>query len=201
MSKKTLIIIIAVLAVILLAGIVAIFVLPDPAAPNTGDDLISSEPAQTGEPAQQPGVENVPTATDDTGAETVADPTQKPDATAPTKNPAKPTDPTKPINSQKPTDPTKPTKPQPTEPKPTEPTEPGPLIPGMEEVEVPDSDKVTYEEYYAMSADEQASFINSFESIDAFFAWHTKAKEEYENARIEIDGSTPIDLEEILGGN
>ncbi|MBR4109313.1 MAG: hypothetical protein IKK41_03215 [Oscillospiraceae bacterium] len=68
-------------------------------------------------------------------------------------------------------------------------------------VSVPPADKMTYVVYNAMSADEQLAFINSFESIDAFFVWYNTAKEEYNNNLIEIDGSTPIDLEEVIGSN
>ena len=68
-------------------------------------------------------------------------------------------------------------------------------------VSVPPADKMTYVAYNAMSADEQLAFINSFESIDAFFVWYNAAKEEYNNNLIEIDGSTPIDLGEIVGSN
>lgn len=66
-------------------------------------------------------------------------------------------------------------------------------------VSVPVPDKVTYLDYYSMSADEQLAFINSFESIDAFFDWHTDAKKIYQDSMIEIDGTTPIDLDELFG--
>ena len=204
MSKKTLIIIIAILAVVLVAGIVAIFVLPDPAAPGAADDLISNEPANAQEPdasVQETDAAGEPVETDVPAVDAPRDTGGVNDPTSPTQNPgtADPTAPTKNNTVSNPTNPTKPQ--QSTTPQPTEPEVTGPLVPGMEEVEVPDSGEVTYEEYYAMSADEQASFINSFESYEAFFAWHTAAKEAYESGRIEIDGTTPIDLGEILGGN
>lgn len=64
---------------------------------------------------------------------------------------------------------------------PTAPTEP-------EATNPPAGTGVTYLDYYAMSADEQQLFIDSFGSLDAFFAWHTAAKEEYESGRTPIDG-------------
>lgn len=39
---------------------------------------------------------------------------------------------------------------------------------------------MTYEQYNALSAAEQEEFFNSFETIEDFFAWYNKAKEEYE---------------------
>lgn len=49
-----------------------------------------------------------------------------------------------------------------------------------------------YIDYYNMSADEQQKFIDSFDSIEAFFEWHTVAKQAYEDNRTPIDGSKPI---------
>ena len=56
----------------------------------------------------------------------------------------------------------------------------------------PNSLAQAYQDYYNMSAEEQQNFINSFESIEAFFAWHTAAKQAYEDNRTPIDGSKPI---------
>ena len=49
-----------------------------------------------------------------------------------------------------------------------------------------------YINYYNMSGEEQQNFIDSFGSIEAFFTWHTAAKQAYENNRTPIDGSKPI---------
>ena len=75
-------------------------------------------------------------------------------------------------------------------------TEDTALIPGMPEVEMPvdDDGKVTYEEYHAMSGEQQAAFINTFESYDAFFEWYNAAEQEYKDNMKPIDGSTPIEL-------
>jgi len=74
-------------------------------------------------------------------------------------------------------------------------------VPNVPDVTVPESDQMTYETYANMSAEEQMAFFDSFESVDAFFDWYNAARKEYEDSFIEIDGSTPIDLDEILGGN
>lgn len=49
-----------------------------------------------------------------------------------------------------------------------------------------------YIAYYNMSAEEQQAFIASFDSIEAFFQWHTAAKQAYEDSRTPIDGSIPL---------
>lgn len=196
MSKKTLIIIIAVLAVVLVAGIVAIFVLPDPVAP---DDAVSSMPTEqeTGEAVQETDAVGEPVepelpAGDDTPVATAGEdsvtPTKKPDAVDPT-SPTKDTTGTI----------TKPTTPRPTEPEETEPEKP--YFPEATGTPAPEKDEVTYLEYHEMSATEQKAFINTFESYDAFFEWHDAAKKAYEDSLIEIDGSTPVDMEDFAGGD
>ena len=82
---------------------------------------------------------------------------------------------------------------------PTEET--GPLFPEATNVSAPESDEITYLDYHNMSADEQKAFINTFASVADFVAWHAAAKKEYEDSLIEYDGSTPVDAEEIFGGN
>ncbi len=66
-------------------------------------------------------------------------------------------------------------------------------------VSVPTVDEITYLDYNSMSADEQLAFINSFDSKTDFVSWYNTAKQEYYDSMIEIDGSTPIDLGEIIG--
>ena len=56
----------------------------------------------------------------------------------------------------------------------------------------PNADADAYLAYYEMSAAEQQAFIDSFGSLDAFFAWHTAAKAAYEAERTPIDGSPII---------
>ena len=96
------------------------------------------------------------------------------------------------------------TQPDATEPSATEePTEPTatttPTEPQVETTEPvatePTTQKVTYEDYYyKFTAEEQLAFINSFESIEAFFEWNTAAKEEYENNMKPINPDGSIDL-------
>lgn len=59
-----------------------------------------------------------------------------------------------------------------------------------------------YEWYNSLSGDEQMAFMESFDSVPAFFEWYNAAKEEHEkqNPSIEI-GDDVIDLGEIIGGN
>ena len=62
---------------------------------------------------------------------------------------------------------------------------------------------LSYEEYMAMSGENQKAYMNSFDDIDDFFDWFdaAKAKYEEENPSIEIDGDGVIDFEEIFGEN
>ena len=57
---------------------------------------------------------------------------------------------------------------------------------------------LTYESYEAMTEEQQIAFMETFESIEAFFEWYNTAKAEYEtqNPGIEIDDGI-IDLDKI----
>lgn len=57
---------------------------------------------------------------------------------------------------------------------------------------VPNS--TAYEQYNSMSGVDQIAFMNSFDSIEAFFAWLNAAQADYEatNPAIEITGETVI---------
>ena len=94
---------------------------------------------------------------------------------------------------------TEPTTTPTTEPKETEPDKP--YFPEATGTPAPEKGEVTYLEYHAMTATEQKAFINTFESYDAFFEWHDAAKKAYEDSLIEIDGTTPVDFGDIVGGN
>ena len=50
----------------------------------------------------------------------------------------------------------------------------------------------SYMWYHSLSGDQQMEFINSFNSIEAFIAWHTAAFEAYQDSLIEYDGSSVI---------
>lgn len=63
-----------------------------------------------------------------------------------------------------------------------------------------DPASMDYAKFQAMSPAEQQAFVESFESIDAFFEWYNAAKEAYEAANPPIDiGSGNIDLDDIIG--
>lgn len=59
-----------------------------------------------------------------------------------------------------------------------------------------DPAKMDYETFRAMTGAEQRAFQESFESIEAFFAWYNAAKEAYEkeNPPIEIGGDGVVTL-------
>jgi flagellar basal body-associated protein FliL len=58
--------------------------------------------------------------------------------------------------------------------------------------------EMTYEEYNALSAEEQEAYFNSFDTIEDFFAWYNKAKAEYEASQdyTEIGGDGNLDIGE-----
>lgn len=60
----------------------------------------------------------------------------------------------------------------------------------VEEIGTVVAEKTEYEKLMEMSGEEQQEFMESFESLDAFFAWLETAKAEYEakNPGIEIGG-------------
>lgn len=93
------------------------------------------------------------------------------------------------------------TEPEETE-EPTEPaTEPSESATDPSEPEATEDDgEMTYEKYMSLSAAEQYAFMNSFESIDAFFEWFNAAKAAYEASRNEIEiGDGSFDLGELGG--
>lgn len=179
MNRKALYAIIIVLALVLIAGIVFIAVMsnsgtPVQSIPDTPQSNAADQPADSPNAVVTPDQPDAPQTGDEpvTGGDTVVKPN---DETQPTE--AAPTE-------------------QPTE-KPTEePT--GPLIPDAPEVEsVPEKDTLTYQEYHALSGEEQAAFINTFASYEAFFEWYNAAEKEYNDSRIPIEEDGKIDL----GGN
>lgn len=89
-------------------------------------------------------------------------------------------------------EPSKPTTPAPTNPAPTEPTLPD-VYPY----------NVTWEEYNAMTEQEQIAFYKDFKNHKEYKAWYSAAKAAYEETRIELeigeDGK--IDLSPITGKN
>lgn len=69
--------------------------------------------------------------------------------------------------------------------------------PAEKNPDTPAKETTEYEKYLAMSGQQQKAFMESFDSIEAFFEWLNEAKAEYEaaNPAIEID-DVVIDLGE-----
>ena len=166
--------------------------------PGLEDSIFEDEPEETTK-ATQAAEETKPTQPKPTEPK----PTQ-PKPTEPKPTQPKPTEP-EPIDPQpdtpKPNVP-KPTEPKPTEPKPTEPkpTEPKPTEPEPTESKPTDGDAVAeFEWFQNLSPSEQQKYMESFDSIDAFFTWYNAAREAYEkdNQVIEVDGGA-IDIGAII---
>lgn len=136
-----------------------------PSPESDGKDLVADTNPTDFNDSTEPGSESDPDVT-------------KPEESDPTESAPIPPD-----YTQAPTEPKEPIPTDPTE-EPEQPT----AAPGFS----PDISAEAYLAYYNMSAADQQNFINSFGSIDAFFVWHTAAKEAYENNRTPIDGTTPI---------
>lgn len=59
-------------------------------------------------------------------------------------------------------------------------------------------DALTYEEFWELDGDAQLAYKESFESVEAFYAWYNAAKSEYDAAHPGIDaGDGNIDLGEL----
>lgn len=83
-------------------------------------------------------------------------------------------------------------KPEETKPSTGETTQPG---------DIPSADEVTYEEYNAMSGEEQMAFFNTFDSMEDFVAWYNAAKEKHDSEHPDIEiGDGNIDIGDIIGG-
>lgn len=117
-------------------------------------------------------------------------------ATAPQESkPAETKEPTSAIEEpEKNTTPTAATEPAETT-LPTVPQETTPVItPGVTQ------ELTEYEKYNAMSGEEQMAYMQSFDSIEAFFTWYNNAKAEYEAAHPDIEISDGvIDAGDLMG--
>lgn len=62
----------------------------------------------------------------------------------------------------------------------------------------PEQDELcTYEEYLAMSAEDQMAYFKSFENIEDYFEWYNAAKAKYEAENPSVDiGDGGIDLDD-----
>jgi hypothetical protein len=59
-----------------------------------------------------------------------------------------------------------------------------------------------YEWYHSLSGEQQMAYMETFDSLAAFFDWYNAAKEEHEKLKPGIEiGSGDIDFGDIFGGN
>lgn len=90
----------------------------------------------------------------------------------------------------------------PTEPEsePSQPVQSEPEVTAPEVID-PEEGEMTYRKFHDMTPSQQQAYVESFESLDAFFLWYAEAQEQYEkeNPPIIIDGNGEIDLGEITG--
>ena len=65
------------------------------------------------------------------------------------------------------------------------------------------SQSMNYESFQDMAPAQQQAYMESFDSIDAFFEWYNAAKEQYEkdHPSIEVGGNGSVDLDEVINGN
>ena len=138
-------------------------------------DPISAQSTEQTEPQVIPGLVYSPNEDSNLPDDTEDDPAANPseEPTTPSE-PDKPTEPTAPTESETPTEPTVPSEPAST----------------------------SFEQYNAMSPEEQYAFFCTFSSMEDFVAWYNNAKAEYEAAHPGIDiGDGNIDIGDIIGGN
>ena len=177
MNKKILIVIAAVLAMILLAGMLVLLVMnnsgkePDTQLPETSatvpdeSDAFNEQQIDT-VPTTQTGWGELPTVSMQEAIEPeTAEKETKPAATEPeaTEKETKPaaTDPTQKVENPTVPDTTK---------ESTEPTEVTmPELPTEAGTKVPESKDLDYLQYHNMSGAEQAAFINSFDTMEDFY--------------------------------
>lgn len=97
-----------------------------------------------------------------------------------------------------PTEPEETTEPQET----TEPSEPVEATTPAEPTVPSEPALTSYEQYNAMSPEEQYAFFCTFDTMEDFVAWYNAAKAEYDAAHPDIDiGDGNIDIGDIIGGN
>ena len=74
---------------------------------------------------------------------------------------------------------------------------------GNSSTEEKKTEDYTWEEYQAMSAEEQYKFFESFSDPKDFFAWQEKAKADYEKRHptIEVGKDGTVDIGDLINGN
>ena len=156
-----------------------------PSLPGLEDGIFNPVPEETKEPDKS-SEPTVPDPTESIPLPTIPDGPVNPDAG--------PKDPDADVPSVTPPVGTEPeiTEPQQTEPAVTEPQQTQP-------VRIPEGE-IDYETFVAMDPALQRAYMESFESMEAFFEWYNAAKEAYEQAHPSIDvGDGVIDLEDLIG--
>lgn len=153
-----------------------------------------TQPQQTTAPAATlPRGEGVEDSDDPTVAPPVSSTEPQETDTKPSQGATEPRqeDPTEPPASTQPpkeTEPAQPTEPQSTQPPAT--TEP--------QIGIGDPADVTYEEYLAMTPQEQQAHYEQFPSLEAYIAWHNAALEEYEENQGSIEVTGGIDIGDFM---
>ena len=197
MNRKILALVLALLAVT--AAIVAAVILcdtpgggADETFPNQAgieDSIFDSDPVETKAPVE--------TAAPDVTEDTVPVPGSTiPDGPADTDVGLQNPDVDVPSETIQPSQ----TEPAVTEPVATEPQQPQPTEPAeTEPAQIPEGE-LDYETFVALDPAVQRAYMESFESMDAFFEWYNAAKETYEQEHPALDvGDGVIDVEDLLG--
>lgn len=186
MKKKVAVAALAVLLAVVLVVIFAFSGNEEEAPPETEPVVTAEETTVATTEATIPGLED---SIFDEETEETTEATEKTEETEETEETAPPEQ-----------DNTKPTKPKPTETEPAE-TDPAETEPTEAEPTVPSVEEMDYETFQKLSPAEQQAFVESFDSIEEFFAWYNAAKEAYEkaNAPIEVGGGA-IDIGAIVEG-
>ena len=198
MNRKILALILALAAV----AVVLVVILcstpgkdADETTPNVSgivDSIFDTEPEETEEPTASTTDHGntIPTGPADPDAGYQDPGADVPEDTRPAQTEPAVTEPTA-------TEPTA-TEPAATEPQQTQPTQPNQPT-ETEPVQIPEGE-IDYETFVALDPAVQREYMQSFESMDAFFEWYNAAKEAYEQAHPSIDvGDGVIDLEDLFG--
>lgn len=113
--------------------------------------------------------------------------------------PVETTQPTEEPDGETPESTENPTEPAPTTPQtqPTAPSEPQQTNPPQSGGSDPAD--LTYEEYLAMTPEQQQAHYEQFPSLEAYIAWHNAALKEYEDSQTSIEVTGGIDIGDFMG--
>ena len=180
-----------------------------PNVPGVEDSVFDQEPTETQDPTetQEPVGTTVPDETEESGETTPATAVGSTIPSGPSSTDTGLRDPdadipenTRPAQTEPQQTEPQQTKPQQTEPQQTEPQQTQPTEPDETNPTQAAEGKSDYELFMDMEPAQQREYMESFESMEAFFDWYNAAKEAYELAHPPIDvGDGVIDLEDLLG--